>query len=80
MKRKNQQQLTGIDLLMDICDNPRKYDHIVNAPSWMDAATYLIESGYQLKIDQRPIIMRRELTPNRMLSISTEAKRELNLN
>jgi len=80
--KKNTPLPTGIDLLFDICKNPRKYDHFVNVPCWIDAASALIEMGYQLSIEHRPLILRRELYPSRekLISIASQFNREANLN
>jgi hypothetical protein len=82
MKYKAPKQPTGIDLLIDICNHPRKYDRVVNVPAHADAAQYLLESGYSLNPKQLPLFMakNRELFPSRMLSIATQATRELNMN
>lgn len=71
---------TGIDLLIDICKHPNKYNHVMNVPAWGDAALTLIELGYKPTLKQRPIYLRRGLHENRSLSIGTEAVRELNMN
>lgn len=82
MKRKITKQLTGVDLLFDICKHPHKYDFVINAPCWIDAASVLIELGYRLPLNQRPIILRKELYPGRekLLSIAAAFKREANIN
>lgn len=77
---KPKKQLTGKALLLDICNYPNKYYHVMNVPCWLDAAQALIEMGCKLGLTQRPIIMRRELIPNDMWAISKSANATWNLN
>lgn len=43
MKKK---QLDGINLLWDIYNNPKKYAHVMNVPSWNDVADTLGRMGH----------------------------------
>jgi hypothetical protein len=76
MKRKK--QLTGKDLLLDICNYPNKYYRVINVPCWYDAAQALIEMGCKLGLNQRPAIMRRELLDNQIREIAAETNWNLN--
>lgn len=78
---KPKKQLTGIDLLLDICNRPNKYARVMNVPSWQEAALALIELGHKLGANQRPRFMRTgSLYCDMAYTISKEANANWNLN
>lgn len=77
--KNDKKPLEGKALLLDICNYPNKYRHVMNVPCWSDAARSLIEIGCRLGTNQLPPVMRLTLVEDNAYPIAKEANAKWNL-